>query len=640
MRSTPLSACSILLALFCFSLPILRGASYSAKAQSTSSDHLSQNGSDLTDPESLPSDRRPPRPPWELPATGSNPIALPPWGMLPEDFVVMRQMPLSSGQREVLMVSSSTRSEQRYLVNLPDTGQFEIYEVAFSNVLMDASKLLGNEADLTPRQAQDLLRTFKVKLDNHALSEIILADGTKAEFQTTQATIKSANGQVLETITLPQPQVSKTGITLARADKSQMSFASDQRRTPSEQTVVSPNLTAQAPLACQSQVGSSVTQLSAEMNQWSTPMTQSSTDVAKLMGWALDYSADAMQNNNISDESGLPDSVCRPPVQCEEKRMSGASEIRTDLFEIPQGGNESTVSLSYEFYTIPDRIEMYYDGRKLFEVGPTSGTGSQQFTLPATGRQIGITLTGNEDPQTRWWYTISCTTTVIADCTIAATADENIPSDLREARRRACRLQNEFSGWKESIDACPCTKAEAEESPSFEEASWVNRWFVLPIYHPGAYTEFRSVASAIKEYTSPTTGKIIKPGQQCAYDAKGNLITRGPAAGTPDAFSPNVTYTGEGWLSENSHTYWDVTPADAMTWQEYHQTWTPNNGKSCPANDGIYEDEFPGPMPVPGPVPLPNNDSVREDESNFLPSPTPPFVPGPTLPPWRRLSPN
>ena len=87
------------------------------------------------------------------------------------------------------------------------------------------------------------------------------------------------------------------------------------------------------------------------------------------------------------------------------------------------------------------------------------------------------------------------------------------------------------------------------------------------------------------------------PGQQCTYDAAGNLINGGAGAGTPDAYSPSVTYPGQGTLSyldsgfsSNSHTFWDVNPFEAsgMTWQEYQKTWTPNQGKNnvgaCPFN--------------------------------------------------------
>ncbi|UBF29338.1 hypothetical protein K9N68_16775 [Kovacikia minuta CCNUW1] len=362
----------------------------------------------LGNPEALPSDRAP-KPPWKKPSGGLNPLVMPPWGVFPDDFVVARQMPLRSGKREILMVSSSTSSEQRYLVNLPDAAKFEIYEVAFSNVLMDGSKLLSKNSQFTTRQAQDLVRNFRIRFNNNALSAIILADGSKAELHANQIVIKSSNGQLIESFQISKRGTVKNSVTLAKVDSDQQTFSKDKVTKMRKKSAIHSSFTAQSQNTCQNEVNSSVNQISTSMAEWAKQMSQGKTDVTQIVKQALDYSSNAMQSSTVPGEAGLPDSMCRPPVQCGEKRLNGASETRTDLFEIPQGGNDSKVTLQYEFYTIPDRIEMYYDGKKIFEVGPASGSGRQQFTLPKTGRQVGITLIGNKDPQTRWEYIISCT---------------------------------------------------------------------------------------------------------------------------------------------------------------------------------------------------------------------------------------
>ncbi|WP_157867681.1 hypothetical protein [Gloeothece citriformis] len=204
--------------------------------------------------------------------------------------------------------------------------------------------------------------------------------------------------------------------------------------------------------------------------------------------------------------------------------------------------------------------------------------------------------------------------------------------ELQEAREIARQLQAEPT-WKEMLDPCPCTLEEArklsapiyslngkELSPSqssqihykietrtgilpegelilirdrvFVESSQLALSFELP-YHPGASYVFRSHSSRVG-YFKLKSGKVIKPGQQCTYNAQGQLITDGPGAGTPDAYSSEVTATAQGWRSEDSHTFWDTNPFDAMTnnrekgweqkegWKEYHKTWTPNTGNGCP----------------------------------------------------------
>lgn len=157
--------------------------------------------------------------------------------------------------------------------------------------------------------------------------------------------------------------------------------------------------------------------------------------------------------------------------------------------------------------------------------------------------------------------------------------------DLVEARRRARILREHYPGWKDALDACPCTRNEAQANSRFADQTYP---IITERYHPGAEWEYRSSLDAVHIYTSPTLpvgSPSLIPGQQCTYSADGLLITGGTGAGTPDAYAPVITLPGEGLISDNSHTFWDVTPADSgMSWREYHQTWTPNNANGCPDN--------------------------------------------------------
>ena len=210
--------------------------------------------------------------------------------------------------------------------------------------------------------------------------------------------------------------------------------------------------------------------------------------------------------------------------------------------------------------------------------------------------------------------------------------------ELQEAREIARQLQ-EAPAWKEGLDPCPCTLEEARKlsipiyslngkelspseslklhsyivnqadpgfipqgvalirSPTFVESSAVAFRFERN-YHPGASYAFRSHSSRVG-YFKLKSGKVIRPGQQCTYNAQGQLITDGPGAGTPDAYSSEVTTNFKGSrigriITDESHTIWDTKPFDAMTnnredgwenkngWKEYHRTWTPNTGNGCP----------------------------------------------------------
>jgi hypothetical protein len=143
-------------------------------------------------------------------------------------------------------------------------------------------------------------------------------------------------------------------------------------------------------------------------------------------------------------------------------------------------------------------------------------------------------------------------------------------------------LDTIYPGWLGVLPACPCTDADAKADPS----TWAGPGGCPPDYHPGAVTGYRSV----KSYQSnPGTNH----GQQCCYDAKGNLITEGAAAGTPDITQApagaretlsGVTTDAPGPLSVASHYNTDVLPFDMLGWEIYNRYWKPNNANNCPPN--------------------------------------------------------
>jgi len=131
-----------------------------------------------------------------------------------------------------------------------------------------------------------------------------------------------------------------------------------------------------------------------------------------------------------------------------------------------------------------------------------------------------------------------------------------------------------YPGWLTRIPNCPCTIADARASSEFREASGLHGLvnpLILDWFHPGASNEVRSTRGY---QTEPGTNH----GQQCTYDAIGNLITEGTGAGTPDVWS---AYT-----NNSEHQIYDVETFGHLGWQLYTQFWTPNNGNNCNPNSG------------------------------------------------------
>lgn len=473
-------------------------------------------------------------------------------GAIADDFIVSRQTPYSSGRNEVLIVSPSTGTEQRFEISLPTGGGFRLYKASFSKVnINDPSRVLLGKGTLSPAQIQSFLESFTVSFDrNNLISEVTLADGSRAEFSKTEAIIRSADGQIVETVLLSD---------IKKIDSVQLSSEKSWE-----------GLISQTTPSCESAVSNQTVAASRDAERKSNIIGYARSDVAKLFAWALTFNKRALEDSMVASRRNqtLQDVACRQPIACDQPRSyNGKNVTQTDLFRL-SGGSSQSITISYEFYDIPDRMEVYAQGNLIGAIPETGGFVSDggSVSLPITdGTEfLGIKLVGNENPGTVWDYTISC----------SGRADP-----LLAAREVARQLRDYYPGWTNSIDSCPCRKEDLIRTGRFSESL-----LFVDKYHPGADTAYRSKEEFIKLYPSTVNPDLppLRPGQQCTYGADKRLITVGEAAGTPDAFAPGATENFSGM-----HTRWDVAPAEAMTWQEYHQTWTPNNANACPVNDGI-----------------------------------------------------
>lgn len=157
---------------------------------------------------------------------------------------------------------------------------------------------------------------------------------------------------------------------------------------------------------------------------------------------------------------------------------------------------------------------------------------------------------------------------------------DRLSDELRIARRIAQYLTKDDS-WRRGLRPCPCyLEGAQDEQNGLKDSTYRG----TQKFHPGAEYEFRTRKDRVYEYSlqlRPGSIKIM-PGQQCTYatdttspERPVRLITDGAGAGTPDAYSPEISLL--------FHIDWDVQTfkADGMTWEEYQETWKPNKGDSC-----------------------------------------------------------
>lgn len=86
----------------------------------------------------------------------------------------------------------------------------------------------------------------------------------------------------------------------------------------------------------------------------------------------------------------------------------GGAEAVTNVVDL--GINQGTVTIDYDFYQLPDRLKVYYEGQLLYDSGMTVGAGRFQVDYgPGNSTVLTVTVNegGNPEPETKWKYVLT-----------------------------------------------------------------------------------------------------------------------------------------------------------------------------------------------------------------------------------------
>lgn len=140
-----------------------------------------------------------------------------------------------------------------------------------------------------------------------------------------------------------------------------------------------------------------------------------------------------------------------------------------------------------------------------------------------------------------------------------------------DALRTTKEVQTKTPNWKKYLPCCPEKISEARSRDWELSNEYLDQdieeslgFGLLECFHLNAVNCIRS-----KKYSGGD-----RPGQQCCYNSRGDLITKGLGAGTPDYFAPGS--------SNKLHEKFDVWTWTKLSHNEYQSVWTPNQGCSSP----------------------------------------------------------
>jgi hypothetical protein len=310
---------------------------------------------------------------------------------MPNDFRISGQIPYNNGTVEIVMDSPSTGTEQLYTFNYPDQA-FALHRIKYRNVSgLDFSQLTGTTSFLVdPAEIQSVLNNFQVDLNNNQPAKVSLANGTYGEFINNQLILKAPNGTILDQVNLSDNNSEQSEIFANKSNlKSNELIAQNYGNS------------------CENNANYNLNNIIRILQNAGNKLAVKNNNTVKNIGIAVSLVAQTLKHNLDNLQTNLPQKICESVVQCgQQQRVEGGQQITTYLFSSPQG-SDRRVNLEYEFFTIPDRIQLLYDGNIIFQDGPKSGFTTRQFNLPTNARYVGVRIIAELD-NTRWWFNILC----------------------------------------------------------------------------------------------------------------------------------------------------------------------------------------------------------------------------------------
>jgi hypothetical protein len=137
-------------------------------------------------------------------------------------------------------------------------------------------------------------------------------------------------------------------------------------------------------------------------------------------------------NGNISAITEVNIHVTQP-TNCNTTKVSGGQGLTSNIFQV--GNNSGMITISYDTFTVKDKIDVFQNGVWLGGTGPSTVRGTlrrplscnaatealgyvgqnSQFVFaynPGAGNDIEVVVSGCENGGTAWEYTFSCPETV------------------------------------------------------------------------------------------------------------------------------------------------------------------------------------------------------------------------------------
>jgi hypothetical protein len=332
---------------------------------------------------------------------------------LPDDLQLVSQTPLNSGEREIQFISPSTGTEQIHIIAFPGTEKAEITSVEFKNTSkIDLRPIFVKNNIPDDLKVTSLIKDFKIFFHKNTPSKVILADKTSAEFIGQEIVIKSPNGKEIKRYNLVKSSFVTPDKLVISSDTRNKSIDYEKNIKPRENYGFLAQSNSFQKEFCNNKMRQTYKSIGEGLDDASEKLFSFDNPWAIGLGLGLGL-ASAILKDNVNSLSNPQDVICQPPVECNDQVASGGTGTYSQIFKIPRGTNQE-VNIEYNFFEVPDTLEIFYNKEKKYSTNLVSGQEiikniRRKLSLPLKAEEVEIRMTGNEDIKTtKWEYKASC----------------------------------------------------------------------------------------------------------------------------------------------------------------------------------------------------------------------------------------
>ena len=116
----------------------------------------------------------------------------------------------------------------------------------------------------------------------------------------------------------------------------------------------------------------------------------------------------AFNKSGIAVSAAVQENIAELQFGSEFEQIQILSNAQVAII-LQMSANSGEIEIDYEMYGVPDRLQVFYEGKALLDTDFVSGSDTVRVPFAGDSARVEVVVTGNtEQSSTEWEYTLRC----------------------------------------------------------------------------------------------------------------------------------------------------------------------------------------------------------------------------------------